>query len=103
MNSEKKKGAELHMEESPNTLKTRERLRKELEDNKNFLTPQALEKKVSEIQAWIATHAHQRVVLREKGISLFDENQNAAKMSTKITQFAEQLRCEGPSCSLEDE
>lgn len=91
------------MDESPNTLKTRERLRKELEENQNFLTTEALEKKISEIQAWIATHAHQRVVLREKGISLFDENQNAAKMSSKVLQFAEQLRCDGVPVSFEDE
>lgn len=79
-------------EESLKTKKAREKLKKKLEDQDRQITPQALERKSIEIHNWIAKHAHQRVTLKEKSISLFDENQHAAKLSEKITKVAEQLR-----------
>ena len=79
-------------EESYKTRKAREKLRKMLEEHQSKITPQALEKKTIEIQRWIARHASTRVVLRNKSISLFDENQNAAKLSQKVAVFAEQIK-----------
>lgn len=81
-------------EESLKTRKAREKLRKELEEHQKQITPQALEKKVLEIHRWIARHASNRVVLKNKTISLFDGNQNAAKLSVRISQVAEQLQKE---------
>lgn len=81
-------------EESYKTKKTREKLRKQLEDHQKQITPQALEEKTIEIQQWIARRASERVVLRDKSISLFDENQNAAKLSQKVSVIAEQLKTE---------
>lgn len=87
-NSKKKPVAE----ESLQTKKAREKLKRKLEDQDKKITPQALEKKSIEIHDWIARHADERVSLKEKSISLFDENQNAAKLSEKITKVAEQIR-----------
>lgn len=82
----------IFAEESLKTRKSREKLKKQLEAAEEKITPQALEEKLKEIHRWIARHAGQRVVLREKAISLFDENQNAAKLSHRIAQLAEQIR-----------
>lgn len=79
-------------EESYKTRKAREKLRKMLEEHQSKITPQALEEKTIEIQRRIARHASNRVVLRNKSISLFDENQNAAQLSQKIAVLAEQMK-----------
>jgi BMFP domain-containing protein YqiC len=81
-------------EESVKTRKAREKLRKKLEALERKVTPQALEKKTIEIHRWIARHAAHRVVLRSKTISLFDENQNTAKISKKISGLADQIQKE---------
>lgn len=101
VNMDKKTKSRMLAEESAKTLKAREKLRKEIETNRDQFTPQALEKKVSEIQHWISRHAHQRVVLRDKTISLFDENQNTAKISQKIVHLAEKLSVEIENVSTE--
>jgi hypothetical protein len=79
-------------EESLKTRRAREKLKKQLEVLEKKLTSQALEKKTIEIHRWIARHAPHRVTLRSKTISLFDENQNAAKLSRKVAVIAERLR-----------
>jgi len=80
------------VEESQKTKKAREKLRKRLADLEQKVTPQALREKTIEIQRWIARHAEHRVVLKNKTISLFDTNQNAAKLSQRIAKIADQLR-----------
>jgi hypothetical protein len=79
-------------EESHKTRKAREKLRRRLTELDTCITPQALKEKNIEIHRWIARHASQRVPLKEKSISLFDENQNAAKLSKRISKLAEQLK-----------
>ncbi len=81
-------------EESLKTRKAREKLKKKLEAFDRKITPQALEKKAIEIQRWIARHASNRVVLKSKSISLFDENQNAAGLSQRISLLADQIKSE---------
>lgn len=78
-------------EESPKTRKAREKLKKQLEAFEKKITPQELERKTIEIHRWISRHASQRVVLKSKNISLFDENQNAAQLSQKIARLAERF------------
>ena len=56
------------------------------------MTSQALRQKSLEIHRWIARHAAERVVLKSKSISLFDENQNTAKLSQKIHLFIQNLK-----------
>ena len=91
MNYSKKKDI---AEESLKTKKAREKLKKRLDALDQKITPQALKEKSIEIHRWIARHAEKRVVLREKSFSLFDENQNAAQLSQKISKIAEQIRNE---------
>jgi len=79
-------------EESPKTRKAREKLKRQMDAYEKKITPQALEKKTIEIHRWIARHASNRIVLRSKTISLFDENQNAADLSEKVSSLAEQLK-----------
>jgi hypothetical protein len=66
-------------------------LKKQLEANDRKITPQALEKKAIEIHRWIARHAQNRVVLKSKSISLFDENQNTADISSRVSHFVDQI------------
>lgn len=78
-------------EESLKTKKAREKLLKRLKEQESRITKEALDKKTIEIHKWISRHADQRVTLRDKTISLFDENQNAAEISQKILKIAEKL------------
>ncbi|HSX03694.1 MAG TPA: hypothetical protein VLG76_03090 [Rhabdochlamydiaceae bacterium] len=79
-------------EESIKTKKARQKLKKRLDALDQKITPQALKEKSLQIHRWIAKHAQKRVVLREKSISLFDENQNAAQLSQRIAKIAEQIK-----------
>ena len=56
------------------------------------ITEEALEKKSIEIHRWISKNAIDRVSLTAKNIALFDENQNTAKVSQKISSLAEKLQ-----------
>lgn len=79
-------------EESAKTRRAREKLKKKLEAFEKQITPQALEEKTIEIHRWIERHASQRAVLRSKTFSLFDENQNTAVLSKKVSELAEQIQ-----------
>ena len=79
-------------QESVKTKKAREKLKRRLEELDVHFTPQALEEKTIEIHRWIARHAEHRVVLKSKSIALFDENQNAARLSERIAKIAQQIQ-----------
>ena len=83
-------------QESEKVRKTREKLRKRLLEMDQEVTPQALKRKSSEIHRWIARHASSRVALKSKSIALFDENQNAAEVSRKISQLAQKWGIKAP-------
>ena len=89
--SDKDEGQAL-AEESSKTKKTREKLKKHLQEMDQNVTPQALKRKSLEIHRWISRHAPHRVVLKSKSISLFDENQNTANRSQKISELMLRLR-----------
>lgn len=82
------------VEESVKTRKAREKLKKRMDAFEKKMTSQALEKKTAEIHRWIAVNAMHRVVLHNKAISLFDENQNSAEVSRKVEGLVQQLRQE---------
>lgn len=81
-------------QESAKTRKTREKLKKRLDALDKKITPQALKEKVIEIHRWIALNAGHRVLLRTKEISLFDENQNTADVSRKVSGIVGQVQKE---------
>ncbi|GEM_PF-747154 len=88
-------------EESPKTQKAREKLRRQFDALDKKITPQALEKKTIEIQRWISRHAFHRIALKNKSISLFDENQNTADLSARISQLADQIKTEFQTVSTD--
>ena len=90
--------------ESYKTKRAREKLKKKLEAIDLAVTEQALEQKTIEIHRWIARHAPYRVVLRTKNISLFDENQNTAKLSRRVEGIALKVQEQftAPPTSLKD-
>jgi hypothetical protein len=98
-----KERKKLIAEESPKTRKAREKLKRQFDALEKKVTPQALEKKAIEIQRWIARHASNRVALKTKSISLFDENQNAAELSQRVSQIADQIKMDFHSNSSEDD
>jgi lysyl-tRNA synthetase class I len=79
-------------EESYKTKKVRKKLKKHLEKIDSQITQQELNRKIVEIHRWISRHAPHRISLKNKSISLFDENQNAAKCSQKIMGIISQLQ-----------
>ena len=100
--SSEKERRKLIAEESPKTRKAREKLRRQLDALEKKVTPQALEKKAIEIQRWIARHASNRVALKTKSISLFDENQNAAGLSQRVSGLADQIKKDFSTASSEE-
>lgn len=78
--------------ESAKTRKAREKLKRHWIDLEKMITPEALRDTVDEIHRWIARHAHQRVHLKNKNISLFDENQNAVQISQRVKTIAKKLK-----------
>jgi len=88
-------------EESIQTRKTREKIKKKNEEFERKITKDALKKQSVEIHKWIVKNAGERVVLYEKEIALFDENQNAAKESRRVKGMAEQLQKELESTGKE--
>ena len=78
--------------ESVKTKRAREKLQKQWEEQDLLITETALADTVDKIHKWIAANATHRVSLREKDIRLFDQNQNAAALSRKVTLFATKLQ-----------
>ncbi len=80
--------------ESIQVCKAREKLRKRLEAVDVKITEQALEKKSMEIHKWISKNTAERVILYSRNISLFDENQNTARVSHRVNALAEKIQGE---------
>jgi hypothetical protein len=78
--------------ESEKTKKARVKLQKKLEKIDRLVTQEGLKRKVQEIHYWISRHSSNRVTLKNKNISLFDENQNTARCSQRIASILETLR-----------
>ena len=80
------------VQESLKTKKIREKIRKSWANFDQLVTPEALKVQVEEIHRWIARHAKSRIRLKNKKISLFDENQNTAKIGPRVRAIAQRLR-----------
>lgn len=77
--------------ESSKTQKTREKLKEQWEQEALLITKSALAATVEKIHHWIALNAGHRVVLKDKEIRLFDQNQNAASLSRKVQEIARKI------------
>jgi len=93
-NKHKKKNL---VEESLKMKKAREKLKKRFASIDQKMTKEALSKKSVEIHRWISRNANKRITLRDKSIALFDENQNAAEISERISKIVEKIQEEGIS------
>lgn len=91
---------EYLVEESEKTKKAREKLKKKLDRIDQKITPDALKKKVVEIHRRIARTSPNRVIVMNKSFSLFDENQNAADLSSRLTSIVKQLKNENISYKM---
>jgi hypothetical protein len=81
-------GQKLLAQESSKIVKAREKLLKQ----KQFeITPLAIKESREKISKWISDNSKYRVAIKEK-IELFNSNQNAAPLSRKTQQFAEDLK-----------
>ena len=77
--------------ESLKTRRAREKLLKQWEEEKQQITPKAIQEAIDKIHKWIADNAKHRVPIKEK-IELFNQNKDAAVLSRKVQQFAEKLK-----------
>lgn len=80
------------VEESAKTKKTREKLKKLMDRIDSFTTQQAIERKLAEIHRWIARNSIERIPLKSKEISLFDENKHAARVSQRVKNLTNVIR-----------
>lgn len=77
--------------ESVKTKKIREKLRKKWKVQEKQITSEALAQTVEKIHQWIAANMMHRTVVKDKAISLFDQNQNAVSLSKKIQELIQKI------------
>ena len=77
--------------ESSKTKKAREKLREQWAKQDLLITASALADTIEKIHQWIASNSTHRIVLKNKEIRLFDQNQNAASLSRKVQQIAQKI------------
>lgn len=79
-------------EESEKTKKLREKLKRQFSLLDQQITEEALKQTRDKIYDFIARKGTDRILLKEKNISLFDENQHAAKISKKVSALMQELK-----------
>lgn len=75
--------------ESDQVRKARSKLKRQVEEEKKLMTPEAVKEMQEKIYRWIERHSRERINLREKNIelySLFDTNEHPAKTTSKFVQ-----------------
>lgn len=73
-------------EESKQVQKAREKLKRQIHEEHMLVTEEALRKGSEEIKNWISRHAKDRVKLKGKDITLFDENKHPAKLHSRYVK-----------------
>lgn len=87
-----KRGERLIVPESFKVKRTREKLIKLWAAEREQITPGALEETVEKIHRWIASHSKFRASIKGKGIKLFNQNKEAARLSKKVQAIARKLK-----------
>ena len=77
--------------ESIQTRRAREKLLKKWKEEETMITANAIAEATARIHKWIADHAKDRVAIKEK-FGLFNQNKDAAEISSKLRQFAERIK-----------
>lgn len=70
--------------ESRRVKRARHKLEKQISDESKRITPQALEKVLKTINHWISRHAKERLDLKSKRLTLFDENKDSAPPTSRL-------------------
>jgi hypothetical protein len=74
----------IKAKESAQILKARKKLLQQIADENKHVTAQALDKIRKSIHHWISRHADDRINLKSKEITLFDENRHSAKPQNRF-------------------
>lgn len=79
--------------ESRQVQKARRKLKHQIAEENKHMTPKALQKMRRVIEYWISRHYQDRVTLKNKEISVFDENKHPAKIHSKfITNLMKNIK-----------
>lgn len=73
----------IKAKESAQVLKARKKLMQQMAEENEHITAQALDKIRKSIHYWIARHAGERIDLKSKEITLFDENRHSVGPQNK--------------------
>ena len=88
---EEEKQKSKYEKESAKITKIREKLIKKFDEHEKKITPDAITKKLEEIHKWIASHSHNRIIIKNK-IALFDGNSNSANLSRTAKKVVSKLK-----------
>jgi len=72
--------------ESKQVQKARQKLKFQMEKERIRVTDEALKRGSEEIKNWITRHSQERIKLKEKDISFFDENRHPAKVHSRYVK-----------------
>jgi hypothetical protein len=82
--------------ESEQVMKARKKLERKIQEQNRHMTSEALRQMALLIEQQLVRHARERISLKSKEISLFDENRHSAKVKSKfVTQLLGTLK--GPT------
>lgn len=70
--------------ESAKILKARKKLKQQMAEENKHITSQSLEKMSKAIQHWISRHSRERIDLKNKEITFFDENTHSAQPQSRF-------------------
>ena len=74
----------MKAKESSQILKARQKIKKQLEAAEKRINPDALKKMRHLIERQLARHSTERINLKKRHITLFDENRHPAKTESKF-------------------
>lgn len=74
----------IKAKESPQVLKARRKLKKQMAEENKRITANALREMAKNIAHWLARHQKERIPLKDKTITLFDSNRHSARTQSKF-------------------
>ena len=66
--------------------KARQKLESQIDEEHQLVTDRTLKKMSHDIKNWISRHNQERIKLKQKDISFFDENQHPAKVHSRYVK-----------------
>lgn len=85
--------SEMKVKESAQVKKARKKLKHQLSEEHKHFTHRALNGMGKSIENWIIRHSDERIILKDKSIALFDENEHSEKnKSAYVTNLLKKVR-----------